>query len=214
MEIGAFNSARTRIDHAEMGAKRDSDGLSPVESDFSSDSSRSRVLELISLIPGIHLRGLCRLLGLSFSSTRYHVDKLCTTGEIVRESEKGYIRLFPAGVVLEDKIAYSFLRTKRFRDILLALAEDPHMTNKEICSRTKLAKSTVSKCIHELVDRGLVRDKASAIEGTITYEICDPEYLLRLLIDVHKSAAPRRSRPWPSLVAESFEDLEYQKEFY
>jgi predicted transcriptional regulator len=180
--------------------------LNPIESDTSSHSSRVRVLRLISLIPGIHLRELWRLLGLSFSSTRYHVDKLCTAGKIVREGEKGYVRLFPSGLKQVDKTTFSFLRTKRFRDILTALAEEPHLTNKEICSRTKLAKSTVSKCIHELMEAGLVRNQPSVTEGTITYQICDPEYLLRLLINAHKSAELARNEAWPGLSTDSFEN--------
>jgi predicted transcriptional regulator len=187
-----------------MGAKRDSEGMNPT--DTPSQSNQPRVLRLISLIPGIHLRELCRLLGLSFTSTRYHVDKLCTTGEIVCERGRGHVRLFPAGLDLEDKVTYSFLRTKRFRDILMSLAQVPNLTNKEICAQTKLPKSTVSKCIHALMEAGLVRDQPSTTEGTITYQIRDPEYLFRLLINAHKSATSPRGKPRPGLLSDSFED--------
>lgn len=182
--------------------------MNPIESS-SSHSSRPRVLDLISMMPGIHLRELCRLLGLSFTSTRYHVDKLCSAGTIVREREGGHVRLFPVGIRLEDKIAYSFLRTKRFRDILTALAEGSHLSSKEICSRTKLPKSTVSKCIHELVEVGLVKDQPSVKDGTVTYQICDPEYLLRVLMNAHKSSELQRTNPRfsPRSQTERFIDL-------
>ena len=183
--------------------------MNSIESGSSSHSSRPRVLQLVSMMPGIHLRELCRLLGLSFTSTRYHVDKLCATGEIVREREGGHVRLFPASFDLEDKVTYSFLRTKRFRDILTALAEDPHLTNKEICSRTNLPKSTVSKCIHELLEAGLVRDQPSQADGTVTYQICDPEYLLRVLMNARKSTASQKSKArfGPYSQTERFIDL-------
>lgn len=170
--------------------------MSPIENESSSHSSRPRVLRLISLLPGIHVRELCRLLGLSFSSTRYHVDKLCITGEVVRQTEKGHVRLYPAGLEARDKIAYSFLRMKRSRDILIALAKNSKLTNKEICYRTKLSKSTVSKCMHELVKADLVKTQISKAEGTITYEISDPKYLLQVLMNIHNPTSSRKERSW------------------
>jgi len=171
--------------------------MTPITDDSSSSSSRPRVLRLISLLPGIHVRELGRLLGISFSSTRYHVDKLCVAGEVVRQTEKGHVRLYPAGVEARDKIVYSFLRMKRSRDILIALAKDSKLTNKEICYGTGLSKSTVSKCIHDLVSVDLVKIQVSKTEGTITYEISDPKYLLQLLMDLHHSTDSRNGRSWP-----------------
>jgi predicted transcriptional regulator len=142
------------------------------------------------------MRELCRLLGLSFNSTRYHVDKLCVTGQIVRQPEKGFIRLYPAGLEARDKIVYSFLRIKRSRDVLIVLAKDPKLTFKEICDRTGLSKSTVSKCMHELVNANLVKLQTSEAEGTIIYEISDPTYLLQVLMNIKPPVGSRKNRSW------------------
>ena len=137
------------------------------------------------------MRELCRLLGISFSSTRYHVDKLCITGQVVRETDKGHVRLYPVGLEAEDKIVYSFLRMKRSRDILIALAKDSKLTNREICSKTGLSKSTVSKSLHELVEANILRIQISN-NIVVTYEIGDPGYLLQLLMNIRNSTSSEK----------------------
>ena len=147
------------------------------------------------MLPGIHLRELHRILGMSFSSTRYHVDKLCDSGEIVQEKGRGHLRLYPAGLEDRDKAVYSFLRLKRSREILTALAQRSNITSKEICFRTGLTKSTVSKTVHELAEAGLVKRHFSKSEGATTYEISEPDYILRVLINAQHPSGARRADP-------------------
>lgn len=153
------------------------------------------------------MRELCRLLGLSFSSTRYQVDKLCVSGKVVRQTEKGHVRLYPAGLEAKDKIVYSFLRMKRSREILIALAKDSRLTNKEISYMTGLSKSTVSKCIRELAKADLVKIQFSEAEGTITYEISDPIYLLQVLMNIQNSMGSRKGRSWSNSLTDGSEGL-------
>jgi predicted transcriptional regulator len=143
--------------------------------------NKLRIKLLVSTLPGIHLRELQRLLGISFNSTRYHVNNLSSTGEIICERVRGRSRLYPPGVSGQDKLVYSLLRSRTCRSILTALVEEPNLTNKQISIKTELAKSTVSEHIQRLLSAGVVRMNVSNENG-VTYELGDPNYILQLLM--------------------------------
>ena len=119
--------------------------------------NRDRAVRLVSLAPGIHLRELQRLLGISFNSTRYNVEKLCSRGEIVGQKEKGYLRLYPHGTKDRERVIYSLLRSKTLRRVLLLLSSEPDgLTHKQLGERTGFAKSTVSESLQRLTESGVV----------------------------------------------------------
>lgn len=73
----------------------------------SENPNRLRAKELVSLLPGIHLRRLSRLLGLGQSSTRYHLGRLEKDGRVTCLREGGV----PKGI--------SSLNTPRRREAAL-----------------------------------------------------------------------------------------------
>ena len=143
-------------------------------------NSRVRVKQLISLAPGVHLRELQRLLGMSFNSTRYHVDKLTTAGEIIRVEEGGYSRLYSAGIGEAERAIFTFLRRETDRKILASLVADPILSNKQLCEQTNLAKSTVSEHLAGLVRAGIVKTR-QVTENFVGYELEQPEQIRLLL---------------------------------
>ena len=120
---------------------------------------RLRIKLLVSLQPGLHLRELQRQIGLSFSSTRYHVNKLAKEGEIDRVEDSGYSRIFPAGTDYNDKILLSFVRKKTDHRILSSLLTENHLSQQRLCDLTGLSKSTISEHIATLQELGIVRAK-------------------------------------------------------
>ena len=80
---------------------------------------------MISLLPGIHLRRLQKLLGTSFTTTRYHVASLEREGEIVRSKDGRYERLYPVGTPDNMKAAYACLQSETARTVLRLLVESP-----------------------------------------------------------------------------------------
>lgn len=115
-------------------------------------------LRIVYLAPGIHLRALQRLLGVSFTSTRYNVDKLCQSGAVITKKDGGYTRLYPIGTEEVEMKVYSRLRNETTKSILEALAEsDEALTNKQLAEITHLAKSTMSEKLRGLVDMGLIK---------------------------------------------------------
>jgi predicted transcriptional regulator len=124
------------------------------------------------LQPELHLRELQRQIGLSFSSTRYHVDKLAKEGEIDRVEDKGYSRIYPAGVDQRDKILLSLFRRETDYKILSSFLRENILTQKRLTDLTKLAKSTVSEHLATLLELGVVRIKAG--EERRFFELTDP----------------------------------------
>jgi len=151
-------------------------------------SYRNQTKLIVSLSPGIHVRKLQKVLGASFSTTRYHVDHLERDGEIVRSKDGRYDRLYPAGTAEGMKAVYAVLQSKTARKVLQALADgNPReLTNGDLSARTRLPRSTVSECITHIASASLVR-RSLTIDGRILYELQDKEEVLRLLVAFRKS---------------------------
>jgi len=136
---------------------------------------------IVSLSPGIHLRKLQKLLGTSFTTTRYHVEGLARDGEIVCSKEGRYQRLYPAGTAEVSRAAYAALQSKTARRILGVLAQGQReLRNGDLCELVRLPRSTVSEYTALLSHAGLVTRRA-APDGHATYGILDRERTLELL---------------------------------
>ncbi len=136
--------------------------------------SRSRIVKLISLHPGMHLRELERRLGLSFNSVRYNTHRLAQTGEIHCEKTKGHSRFFPPGMQDRDRLFYTCARNNTTFKILQVLTAEPQVSCKVLSEVTGYAKSTISEHIHYLIDVDMVHITLSN-EGNFKVELLDRE---------------------------------------
>jgi DNA-binding IclR family transcriptional regulator len=164
------------------------------------DSYRAQTKLIVSMSPGVHIRRLQKLLGASFSTTRYHVDKLERAGEIVRSKDGRYDRLYPTGTPENMKAVYAVLQSDNARKVLQALVEDGRreLTNGELSELTRLPRSTVSECVTAISRTSLVR-RSLAADGRILFKVQDREEVLAHL------AAFRRSLL--NIAADNFIDL-------
>jgi predicted transcriptional regulator len=162
-------------------------------------NNRIRIKQLVSLSPGVHLRELQRLLGMSFNCTRYHVDKLTKVGEIVRVEEGGFTRLYPAGISEEERTLFVIIRAETNRRILARLVTNVILSNKQICELTNLAKSTVSEHLAVLLRAGIVKARLGT-ENFVVYELERPEQIQSLLkrhnTNLLKKASDRFADLW------------------
>jgi predicted transcriptional regulator len=143
--------------------------------------NRERAKMIVSLSPGIHLRKLQKLLGTSFSTTRYHVQSLAKDGEIVCSREGRYQRLYPAGTTEGSRVTYALLQSETARKVLGALARGQReLRNGDLCETTGLPRSTVSECTTLLSEAGLVRRCVTA-DGHALYGVQDRQRTLELL---------------------------------
>ena len=143
-------------------------------------SNKARIRSLIFALPGVHLRQIQRILGMSFSSVRYNVDSLKSDREILDSDESGRSRLFPPEVSEPERIIYSHLRTRSSRKILRALAKNGRLTNGELSNISGYARSTLSESIHRLLKAGILATSFS-MSGRIAYQIKNPERVLPML---------------------------------
>jgi predicted transcriptional regulator len=133
---------------------------------------RARIKLLVSLQPGLHLRELQRQIGLSFSSTRYHVDKLAKEGKIDRIDDKGYSRIYPAGTDSNDRVLLSLVRQKTDHKILACLLTEKSLTQQRLTELTGLSKSTISEHLSTLLRLDVVRTRVGG-ERRI-FELVEP----------------------------------------
>jgi predicted transcriptional regulator len=154
------------------------------------NSNRTRVKLLVSLLPGVHLRQLQRIIGLSFNSTRYHVDALAKTGEIVRAEEGGYSRLYPVGTTDADRALYPLTRNDSDQRILNCLSENRMNSHKQLCEATGLAKSTITEHLAHLVEIGVAKIYQDG--STTLYGLNDPDKV-RQILEVSSSTLLRKA---------------------
>ena len=144
-----------------------------------SRSNRTRIRSLIFALPGVHMRQVQRILGLSFSSVRYNVDTLKKSGEIQDWRQSGRSSLFFPEVAETDRIVYSHLRNRSSRKILRAFAKKNKLTNSELAKITGYAKSTLSESVHRLLDAGLLT-RSFSLDG-VAYQLRDPKRVVPLI---------------------------------
>lgn len=142
--------------------------------------SRSRIVKLVSLHPGMHLRELQRALGSSFNSVRYNTERLIQTGQIQCEKTKGHSRFFPPGMQDKDRVFYSCARNNTTFRILQVLANEAQVTSKTLSEVTGYAKSTISEHVRYLIDVDLVHITLSS-EGNFKVELLERQRISQLV---------------------------------
>lgn len=144
--------------------------------------NRLRVKELIALSPGIHLRKLQKLLGMSWSTTRYHVNNLMQDGEIISSTDRGYSRFYPTGTTNHMKAVYACLQSKTARKVLQGLVDEPMpgLTQINLSEKIHLSRSTVNGCVTLLYQLHLVR-RSFTVDGQVVFGIKDRNHVLELL---------------------------------
>ena len=155
------------------------------------ESSKIRIRLLVSLLPGLHLRELQRIIGMSFNSTRYHVDKLTASGEILRIEEGGFSRLYPVGTSDADKALFSAIRRPTDREILATMIKTRRVSHRELSTLTGFAKSTLSEHLGRLVEIGAIVRRTSS-ESMAEYELADPARI-EALINVQNLTLVRKA---------------------
>lgn len=140
---------------------------------------RLRILRVVSIKPGLHLRELQRSVGMSFSNTRYHVDRLTKNGQIERVEDGGFSRLYLPRTPSKDRLILSIVQRPADKKILTCLLDGHRLSQKQMSTLTRLAKSTVSERLTFLLEKGLIRTEDTV--SPVTYSVADPAKLNALL---------------------------------
>ena len=149
---------------------------------------RGRILDAISSIPGIHMRELARVVGISLSGISHHVRVLERQGLVVGVSDRHYRRFFSSRLVLPkearrldevDRRLLAECRRATSLAIILSLAVEGPMTHREVTRRLKRSRGTVTHHLTRLSVAGIVTLGAGS--NGATYELVDPSRVVSLL---------------------------------
>jgi predicted transcriptional regulator len=120
-------------------------------------TSRERVLALVSAQPGLHLRELPRRLGLSLRSVRYHLEGLEENALVTAHRSGRFARWFAAGLFsTQDRNLISALRVRGQRTILSELLRKGPMRFVSLERASGLSSATLVQYLHRLSSDGLI----------------------------------------------------------
>ncbi len=118
---------------------------------------RQHILNLIRGDPGIHLRRLAHIVGLSWNTTLHHVNRLDAAGLISIKKVQGKVCAFDRSRgALESKTGTALLRDPRNASVARFVVDHPGAHQRAVCAATELAPSVVTRRLAALEDAGLV----------------------------------------------------------
>ena len=140
---------------------------------------RRRIYALIEASPGIHLRGLQRILNMPLTTLEYHLSYMTRKKILFAETESHHKRYYTKPLDPEDKKVLAALRQKRMREIVLIILANGKAKYQKLADQLKLSHSTLSSYLKYLVSNNiLVKDK---IGYENLYTIRDEERVAKVL---------------------------------
>ncbi|MDG6902517.1 MAG: winged helix-turn-helix transcriptional regulator [Nitrososphaerota archaeon] len=132
------------------------DGLAPSEPSRRG-TNREKVLGHITAHPGVHLRKVCRDLGLGIGDVQYHIDRLERDGAVTSSRRGLYRRFYPGGLFGEKEgVILSVLSQTTPRELILHLIQKPGSSQEHLAATLGLSPPTISWNLKKLVQLGLV----------------------------------------------------------
>lgn len=118
--------------------------------------ARNSIIEIVRDFPGLHYREAQRLSGLATGAFQYHLRTLEKSGQLVKEQEGGYLRLYPNEITASERKILGYLRQDTIRKILIYFMETPSIRVSELSRRTGLSESTVSYYLKRLCKSSII----------------------------------------------------------
>jgi DNA-binding MarR family transcriptional regulator len=171
-----------------------------------SSENKSYIYKYIVNYPGVHLRKICRELGLAMGDTQYQLSILEKEGRI-KSSRVGNHRHYCSLTIPneQNELILAFLRQETIRDVLVYLMENPGSSQQALANFKNVSAPTIKWHMSRLIELELVM---VAREGKVVkYFIKDP----RSLTSCVKNYMPSL---WNSLVnrfAEKFFEISLVK---
>jgi predicted transcriptional regulator len=139
-----------------------------------------RLLEIVRLLPGVHLREVQRRTGLGLGDTVYQLGKLESLGLIDSERRGRYRRYYSSEIKTVDRTSLSVLLNSSRRQITISLLEEGALNVADLASRLEVGKSTALRHLRILESAGLVVPSKGS-EGSAVWVLYDPGRAKRLL---------------------------------
>jgi DNA-binding MarR family transcriptional regulator len=141
-----------------------------------SSENRLYIYKYILNSPGVHLRKICRELGLAMGDTQYQLSILEKEGKIKSKRIGNHRHYYPLAVPDEqNELILAFLRQETIREILIYLMENPGSSQQSLANFMNVSAPTIKWYMSRLVESDLVM---ATKEGKIVkYFIKDPKSL-------------------------------------
>jgi predicted transcriptional regulator len=139
-----------------------------------------RLLAIVRLLPGVHLREVQRRTGLGLGDTVYQLRKLEALGLIDSEMSGRYRRYYSSEIEAVDRTSLSVLRNSNRRQIIAALLSAQTLNLSDLAFRLGVGKSTIVWHLGVLESAGLV-DASKSADGSTVWLLKDRERTKRLL---------------------------------
>jgi len=151
-----------------------------------------RLLEVVNLLPGVHLREVQRRTGLGLGDTVYQLQKLESMGLIDSERHGGYRRYYPVDINVVDRRILSVLLNPNRRLIILLLLVEQALNVSDLAAKLRLGKSTTLWHLKILESKGLVNCPVCSPDSAV-WHLKDPVNAKRILSRFNVSALDRLS---------------------
>lgn len=141
---------------------------------------RRKIYSAIEANPGIHLRQLQRVLDVPLATLEYHLGYMTRKKIIFSETESHHRRYYTKTLDSQDKKILSALRSRRMREIVLAVLKSKKAKYQWLSQYFSMPNSTLSTYLKYLVDHDvLVREKVGYEN---IYTVRDEESIAKVLI--------------------------------
>jgi len=168
--------------------------------EFSSDGNKTReaILKAVSLFPGIHFRGLQKVLRIANGSLQYHLDVLTSRGLVKRYKGYGYVRFYPAEYDEKTLALLSVLSNRTTTKIANIILRHEKITLREISEKIKKSPSTVLWHLKRLEEAGAIEKEMTTTENgrKLHYIVKDRELVERILAMRSEGILNRLSDNW------------------
>jgi predicted transcriptional regulator len=150
------------------------------------------LLEIVKLVPGIHLREVQRRTKLGLGDTVYQLGKLESLHLIDSEKIGGYRRYYLPDVdVVERKYLSALLHPNR-RLIITSLLDAKPSNPSDLASKLRIGKSTVVWHLRILESAELVSSSSNE-SGVVVWQLTDPARAVQMLRRLNPRALDRLS---------------------
>ena len=141
-----------------------------------SSENRLYIYKYIKNYPGVHLRKICRELGLAMGDTQYQLSILEKEGKIKSKRIGNHRHYYPLTISNEqNELILAFLRHETIRDILIYLMENPGSSQQVLANFMNVSAPSIKWHMSRLIESDLV---IATKEGKIVkYFIKDPKSL-------------------------------------
>ena len=157
-------------------------------------SNREKVLEIVSVLPGLRFFELKKHTKLSNGTLQHHVNSLLKTKQIDAHYDGAIPRYFSPTVEADDQILIKRLSQQTTSKIIKLLLKHKCQTFNQIVKFSKKSPGTVSVYKNMLLDDNIIIGDTTCkcsngkdSKSRITYRLADPESVKTLVMEYGKT---------------------------